>query len=1493
MNLERQPGGETPRIIQNVYAFGGFAYGAINADVHVHGDGRPVYTLAEHRPPTGEPNPRWRQQPSRLLDAQFGVVPFTGRESELADLAAWRDQEDDLAVRWLHGPGGRGKTRLAGRFAELSAAAGWKLIEVHHGGQITPESQGSQDIRTGDRKGLLVLVDYADRWSMQHLDWLFANRLFSRQTPVPVRVLLIARSAHSWPAVRSQLARRGDTSAQALDELPHRAGDRERVFDAARSRFAQLYGIDDPSVIREPRALGHYDFGLTLTLHISALVGADAHISGRSVPVDSAGLSAYLLDREREFWTRLHENVRDGLEFVTSPMAMAKVVYTAALTGAVEHAVGVAAVAPLSIPGGPRRLLDDHGFCYPSKDPTLVLEPLYPDRLAEDFVALLTPGHGSADHFPDPWTTSAPAALLADPTRPWTPRAVTVLVTTAARWPHLARKVMYPLLRSAPGLAVAAGNAALIAIGFGSTHPTDENVDPDLLAVLEAIEPLLPSGSRSGLNSGILAIVERLTAYRLTKVTDLAERSRMLHNLGLHRSNADHRVAAVEAYEEVVAIYRKLAATDIAVEQTKLAGALNNLGIELFFLGRKERALTAVKEGVALFREQLTAGPAADRGGLAVSLNNLGLVLAGMRRFEEALAVGMEAIDLWSNEEDPGKRSHFLAKCLLNQSIQLSGLGRRGEALDAAEQAVALSRSQFEAHPSNYRTDLAVALIERGIRLTELSRRDEALAVFREATPLYQPDAPEAVSQMLLNFGAQLTDQQRYADTAVLSQWAADLDERADDLNSKAAALLNLGLGLERSGRAAEAVAACKEAVDILHRIGDRKLEMVALTNYGSALIKAQRYEEAVTTCQRALNIKLAIGEGATPADGRPFYNLARALFEVGQVEESIEFSRQAAESYKESGHQSEEADSLEHLGDGLYKMGRLAEAVPAYERAAALQAAYDRTREGRLGARLGVILLNLGQFQEALVPLRRAEEILRSTGDRDNLPSVLTNLGAALASVGRAEDAVTVCEEAAAICREIGARDREAMALRNLGNAFNELQRSEEAAGAFGRSADLFAGVGDRTLERQTRHHLGIASFSAGRFEEAAAAYRRELEIGRGELDPSGQAGALVGLAAALGYAEHFEEAAAAGNEAADLYRNLGDHRNEGFASSRVREALEGLNRTDEAILAGRRTVAAYRSAGALAEEGKALGELSNLLRSGGQYEESVAVSRRAAAIFQRTCDGRREKLALNNLALALYGLGETRYKQRRYEESVAANREAGALFEPLGMPDVQGSALLNECSALMELQRFAETVTAAQRAAGIYGQIGSLPLYEARALRLLGDALMGLERYEESIVALRRAVDTYGRTENLGERAMSHHLLGAALHRGGLVEASLRAFMAAANDYREVGNHDNEAAALRSLGMNLMKLGRYEEATPITRRHFELARASGDHEQESIARMMLGAMLVDTNHLEEGIAFNLESAAFFQAIGNHSMEQAVLGFVETARRKQSRSNP
>jgi hypothetical protein len=269
---------------------------------------------------------------------------------------------------------------------------------------------------------------------------------------------------------------------------------------------------------------------------------------------------------------------------------MNQAVFAAALTGSVDHAAGRSGVLDrLCLATPPDQVLTDHAACYPPANPAAVLEPLYPDRLAEDFLALTLSGH-AADYPAQPWATAAVAALLARATGGGTPavrlsRAITFLATAAERWPHVGTHHLFPVLHRDPQLALDAGSAALTALaGTGD------------IGTLAAIEPLLPVTRHVDLDSGAASVSDALTSHQLGTATDPAERARLhsAHAGRLH--HAGRREEALAHSQQALALLRALAADGTPAHQADLALTRHNHAVLLGELDRREEALWSARE---------------------------------------------------------------------------------------------------------------------------------------------------------------------------------------------------------------------------------------------------------------------------------------------------------------------------------------------------------------------------------------------------------------------------------------------------------------------------------------------------------------------------------------------------------------------------------------------------------------------------------------------------------------------------------------------------------------------------------------------------------------------------------------------------------------------------------------------------------------------------------------------------------------------------------
>jgi tetratricopeptide (TPR) repeat protein len=630
------------------------------------------------------------QSRARLLDPRREVVGFVGRETELAELAAWCQDDHAGRLRLVTGPGGVGKTRLAVELAGRMRAAGWRAERIADGA----EAEAIGALRAVMRGRALLTVDYAEtRAGLKRMLSALAGELGR-----DVRVLLLARSAGDWwdqlgvgePAVWDlvQAARPAQLSLSpsVAADLP----DADVVALAVRS-FARELGLPGKTV--EIRGGGRRR---VLDLHAAALVAVLGEAGTTTVQVDLGGVLAELLRHEQHFW---YDSARafglgDGQDG-TTPGALRQIVAAGCLLGAASEAEAralpgrVPGMSPSVKIGGWLRVL------YPP-DPGEAgwIGSLQPDRLAEQ--------HALRELTASP--EFARACLTGLDARQAL-QAVTLLARASAEDPHAE-----DLLRQAlPGTAdlitgMQAPVEALMTIVNAIPHPTVV-LAPAAAALCQRILSLLPASAGP------------------------AVRAYWLHNLGGRLAGLGRPAEALPPAEEAVAMYRELAAASPDRYRPDLARSLGNLGVSFWELGRPADALPVTQEAVAMFRELAAASPDRHRPDLAASLTSLGVWFSAMGRPAEALPVTQEAVTVYRElaAASPDRYRPDLARSLGNLGVRFWALGRPGEALPPAEEAVAMFRELAAASPDRHRPDLARSLGNLGVWFSALGRPAEAL----------------------------------------------------------------------------------------------------------------------------------------------------------------------------------------------------------------------------------------------------------------------------------------------------------------------------------------------------------------------------------------------------------------------------------------------------------------------------------------------------------------------------------------------------------------------------------------------------------------------------------------------------------------------------------------------------------------------------------------------------------------------------------------------
>ncbi len=1118
------------RPLQTVVAVNGFAYGMIGADLHIFlGSGVPLYLLARWRPP--EPADRgWlRQLPSRMLDARAAIVSFTGRGGELAELRRWRDGDPPLALRWLYGPGGQGKTRLADRLAAESVQAGWKVIVASLGTDAHRAEGGPHDLSVDGAAGVLLLVDYGDGWPATSLAWLLANAILSRPG-VPARVLVLARTDAAFPAVSARLhGLRVDMSRQPLGPLPGTGSARVDMFTAARDRFADLYGVPHASTVSSPVPLEQPELGLTLTLHMAALVAVDAAATGARPPSDGAALTVYLLNREYLHWERLHGDHDHELRpaervYRTAPEQMRRAVFVAALTGPLPTAAATALLERLELPDSVV-LATDHAVCYPPAEPQRTLEPVYPDRLAEDFLALSLPGH-RADHPVDPWTGGAVRTLLArDPEhgRPpqWTARTLTFLLAAAQRWPHVGPSHLYPLLRADPGLAAGSGGVlSLLA------------ATPDApIPLLTAVVGQVPDRDYAGLAVGRAALVERLTAHQLARRPGRRRRAVLLESLSRALGNAGRLAEARAAGEEAVDLWRRLLHRYAIVHKLRrnisdrewsyrgeLALAQLTLAFSLTRLNHDEGALAAVQDAVDYYRAiREHKGASVYETEYAFALNNLARCLAKVGRVEQARAASEEAVQRrrgWAAGYPAAPVQPDLAKLL-------------GDSVSDRQRLWELSIVD----PIGPQAGLASVLAEQGHQRAEagdlpggFESLNEALQIYIELGRTDYARYEDDIANCLGSMSTMLAGLGHFERARTCSELAVEHYRalaRANPARHRVALAHALG-GLShrhvRFGDLDQAVQTAQEALGLFADAGLDTSDIAAfrcdtLDTLATALRDLGRSGEAVTAARQSVALRQrlrATRPGGELAAAGALTTLADMLADADADADAdaeawaLDIGQQGVAVYR-SLSSSEPAVRKPILASALYAFGLVCTQIHEYEHAlAATQECVDLRRElaaadparhlADLATALGglaVDLSNMDRKPQALAARIEQVDLLRrlaaaEPGRHDaDLAEALMYSAARYQEETENQAAIAAAEEAAARYRSLANHDRTAhqtglaRAMQTLGACYALSARYEEGLAATEEAIEL---LGPLVTADPGQHSSWITSAQANR---------------------------------------------------------------------------------------------------------------------------------------------------------------------------------------------------------------------------------------------------------------------------------------------------------------------------------------------------------------------------------------------------------------------------
>ncbi|MFC9327375.1 tetratricopeptide repeat protein [Kitasatospora sp. NPDC057015] len=1124
--------------------------------------------------------------PSALLQAERQVVGFHGRDGLLEELVAWC-REDGLSAVLLHAPGGQGKTRLVRelgrrltdrRRTEESAPDGlpWAVVWLR-----TATHPGDLRLETlRETVGpLLVVIDYVEG----RLDQLSLLLEAVRERRVPFKLLLVARTAGSWweqarKASRAAEDLLGVAPVVELPPLAEQEGERAARYREAAEAFAREL----------PNVRGYQ--------------GPDWPALAAALPVPDLS--------------------RAGFENILT-------LHMTALADLLDRGTPTGSGTPSAGPGLASRSPE------PDDVETRVLG--HESRYWSRTLKLLGYQDGAPEG--EAFKDALAAAILLGPED---------------------RRQADGVLRRVPGLPGELRLRGDVDRWIATLYPPDGTgrrpwgtLQPDRLAERFVGERVLQHWR---LAPALVDGIDRAEAERFLTVL-----ARAAHHRPLVGRLAPLLAELCTGHPDALALPAIAVATQVEEPEPILHGLRDLLdapsttaeslaawaaAVPDFSYNLGPWAVTVLKRLVEARRTEGGGTPeevltlAGYLRGLSRNLSEVGAQTEALAEVDEAIALLRQLAKEWDLADPHGVRArNGLAACLNNRANFLGELGRRQEALEAAEEAVRVFRQLETDGTLANPTHLLRSLATLAIRQQDLGFGREALATAEEVVERRRHRA---------RTGAE------------------------DDLADLATGLNNLSLCHTGEGRHVSALERSQEAVDLLRPLAERKpdayrpLLALVLGTMSSCLGDMGRAPEALAAVREAVEVRRRLAErrpDAYTADlAMSLNNLAIRLAEVGHgsealaaIEESVALYRVLAET-RPAAHTDDLARALNGLANELADAGDQEGALRAAEEAAELYGELHRTLPDVFAADHAMALVSLGNHSgeagladEALAAPVRALEIYRSLPEdqavaaRPDLAKCLNNIGAQLRSDGRPDEALIRIEESVALGRELaeaspGAfRTSLARYLTHQATCLQELDRLEESVPIALEAVEVarpHAGLPEPASLLNTLSRLLLAarrSTEALAAVEAIVAARRRLA----EMDPlrhrPSLADSLHLFTNQLGRLGRLSDAVVAAEEVVVIRRHLRDTSDTDAERARLAQALgqfgnllvradrqsEAIDRVAEAVALWRGLPEPERAAHAT-ESATALTAYAGLLWTVDRADESLAALTEAAACFQ-----------------------------------------------------------------------------------------------------------------------------------------------------------------------------------------------------------------------------------------------------------------------------------
>lgn len=609
------------------------------------------------------------------------------------------------------------------------------------------------------------------------------------------------------------------------------------------------------------------------------------------------------------------------------------------------------------------------------------------------------------------------------------------------------------------------------------------------------------------------------------------------------------------------------------------------------------------------------------------------------------------------------------------------------------------------------------------------------------------------------------------------------------------------------------------------------KSEVDRLFEQGLQQFRQGLYQESFQTLQQVMRLRREQKNQSGEAEA--LTRLSEVSYWLGDSQQATVAAQAALKLWRELQNQQGEADALTRAAEA--HNGEKSTALEMLQQALLLaQAADDATGEGKIRLRMGAVLLQLGQPDEALKNLQQAQTTLKATADFEE------SLAAAWAGWGiwskgdRAQGLATV-EAAIQLSQERENRAAEFVGLYFLAEMRSQQQAYVKALEIYQRLLPMVVRSGNRNRERNLLMNIGHNYSFLKQDQEALKHYQAALNLVKQQqakvetpILRSEAAEALQFMGNVYSRQKQYPEALAAYQQSLKLYQaeNRPQEIAQGWIS--IGRVYDRQKQYDQALVAYQKAQEIARSIpdrtielDAVFWQGVAyIGQGQSLDKTRAPHQEAIATFEKAIALLQQAQVSAKE------------------LKQTQLEESVKFFLQQALLMQGITYIG-QGQSLHNARAYKEALTAFENSVSSFQKAQAIAREIKDAQSEQNAILQIFLSYIgrhhifYSQQQYAESLATLQQGLAFWRQHRDRltpdtfleQEQSMLQQLGNAYSYNAQDTEA-VAAYQAALKIAEQRNDFQNQFYCLGSIAISYNRLGQYTKALEANQQQLALAR-------------------------------------------------------------------